>query len=212
VTVTLAFAVTVVVLMLKVAVVALAATVTEAGTFNCALLSARVTEAPPAGAAEVSVTVHVLEAFAPKLAGLQTSELTPGRAPAVTTPPVAVTAVALPDGRDATALTSPIAVVVALGATVIFKTATVPFEMMVLFTPYATQVREPAAAAQLSDFPAAVAAGPGLAEIASTFPAGYIKVHSTAAGSFPAAEISAKFSDADPSDAATPELNARVSV
>jgi hypothetical protein len=45
---------------LKVAVVAAAATVTDAGTVSEALLLDRVTEEPPVGAVCVRVTVHVL--------------------------------------------------------------------------------------------------------------------------------------------------------
>src|SRR6476661_5727443 len=48
------------VVMAKLAVVAPAPTVTEAGTAPAALLLTRVTTAPPAGAAEVRVTVPVL--------------------------------------------------------------------------------------------------------------------------------------------------------
>ena len=59
---------------LKVAVVAAAATVTDAGTVSVALVFVRATRAPPAGAAFVRVTVQVLEAFAPRLLGLQASE------------------------------------------------------------------------------------------------------------------------------------------
>src|SRR3954470_14742231 len=51
-----------VVVMAKFAVVAPAATVTDAGTAPAALLLARVSTAPPAGAAEMSVTVPVLPA------------------------------------------------------------------------------------------------------------------------------------------------------
>ena len=65
---------TVVVVALKVAVLAAAATVTEAGTVKVALVFVRVTLAPPVGAAFVSVTVHVLEEFGPRLVGLQASE------------------------------------------------------------------------------------------------------------------------------------------
>jgi hypothetical protein len=61
---------------LKVAEVAAAATVTDAGTVSVALVLVRVTAAPPVGAACVRVTVQVLEAFGPRLAGLQTSEET----------------------------------------------------------------------------------------------------------------------------------------
>ena len=55
----------------KVADVAAAATVTDAGTVNVALEFARVTLAPPVGAAWVKVTVQVLEEFAPMAVGLQ---------------------------------------------------------------------------------------------------------------------------------------------
>ncbi len=58
----------------NVAVVAVAATVTDAGTVSVALVLVNVTAAPPAGAACVRVTVQVLEAFCPRLVGLQTSE------------------------------------------------------------------------------------------------------------------------------------------
>jgi len=62
------------VVTLKVEDVAAAATVTEAGTVKVALEFARVTLAPPAGAAWVRVTVQVLEELAPMLAGLQASD------------------------------------------------------------------------------------------------------------------------------------------
>jgi hypothetical protein len=57
---------------LNVAVVAPAATVTDAGTESEALLLASVTPEPPAGAGWVNVTVHVLIALCPRLVGLQT--------------------------------------------------------------------------------------------------------------------------------------------
>jgi len=50
----------VVVVAVNVAVVAAAATVTEAGTVKAALLLLSVTLAPPVGAGCVNVTVHVL--------------------------------------------------------------------------------------------------------------------------------------------------------
>jgi hypothetical protein len=55
----------------KVAEVAPAATVTEAGTVNAALLSDRVTTAPPVGAALLRVTVQVAEVLDVSEAGLQ---------------------------------------------------------------------------------------------------------------------------------------------
>ena len=59
------------VVTVKFAEVAAAATVTDAGTVNVALEFARVTLAPPVGAAWVRVIVHVLEEFAPMPVGLQ---------------------------------------------------------------------------------------------------------------------------------------------
>ena len=64
------------VVALKVAVMAAAATVTEAGTVRVALVLVRVTRAPPVGAALVKVTVQVLEELGPRLVGLQASEET----------------------------------------------------------------------------------------------------------------------------------------
>jgi len=74
VTVALPLLAMVVVVALKVPVVAPANTVTEAGVVSAALLSLSVTEAPPVGAACVNVTVQVLDAFCPKLVGLQASD------------------------------------------------------------------------------------------------------------------------------------------
>ena len=67
---------TAVVVALKLAEVADAATVTDAGTESAELLLERVTAAPPAGAGCDRVTVQVLEAFGPRLAGLQAREET----------------------------------------------------------------------------------------------------------------------------------------
>jgi hypothetical protein len=62
------------VVALNVPVVAAAATVIDAGTVSVGLVLVRVTFAPPGGAALVSVTVHVLDALGPRLAGLQASD------------------------------------------------------------------------------------------------------------------------------------------
>jgi hypothetical protein len=56
---------------LNVAVVAPAATVTDAGMVSEALLLASATAEPPAGAVWLSVTVHEDTAPSPRLAGLQ---------------------------------------------------------------------------------------------------------------------------------------------
>jgi hypothetical protein len=62
-----------VVVALNVAVAA-AATVTDTGTVSVVLVFVNVTDAPPAGATLDSVTVHVLEAFRPRLVGLHVSD------------------------------------------------------------------------------------------------------------------------------------------
>jgi hypothetical protein len=66
---------------LKVAIVASAATATDAGTVSKVLLLASVTLEPPVGAAWVSVTVQVLTALCPRLAGLQATLETPNVVP-----------------------------------------------------------------------------------------------------------------------------------
>jgi hypothetical protein len=73
---------------LKVAVVAPAATVTDAGTVSEVLLLASVTLDPPAGAAWLSVTVHVLIAPALNAVGAQ---LTGNRDGMLIVPPPDVT-------------------------------------------------------------------------------------------------------------------------
>jgi hypothetical protein len=64
------------VVTVKFADVPAAATATEAGTVSVALEFARVTLAPPVGAAWLRVTVQVLEELDPMLAGVQASEET----------------------------------------------------------------------------------------------------------------------------------------
>jgi hypothetical protein len=61
---------------LKVVVTDPAATVAAAGTVSAAALLDKLTLAPPAGAACVSVTVHVLEELCPRLVGLQLTDET----------------------------------------------------------------------------------------------------------------------------------------
>ena len=64
------------VVALKVAVVAAAATVTDAGMVRVGLVLVRVTAAPPVGAGWVRVTMQALEALGPRLVGWQTSDET----------------------------------------------------------------------------------------------------------------------------------------
>jgi hypothetical protein len=67
---------TVAVVTLNVADVAPALTVTDAGTFNVALVSDSATAAPPVGADWLRVAVHVLEAFEPRIVGLHETAVT----------------------------------------------------------------------------------------------------------------------------------------
>ena len=59
---------------MNVAVVPAAGTVTDVGTVRVAFVFVRDTTAPPVGAGCVRVTVQVLDAFCPRLVGLQTSD------------------------------------------------------------------------------------------------------------------------------------------
>src|SRR5277367_2992877 len=103
---------------LKVAVVAPAATVTEAGTVSSALPLASVTPDPPAGAALFSVTVQVPTALCPSVAGRQARPET-STAGAVSemvadcelAPSVAVTVALWLDGMEAAAVALKVAVV-----------------------------------------------------------------------------------------------------
>jgi hypothetical protein len=161
------------VVTLKVAEVAAAGTVTDAGTVRVALVLERVTAAPPVGAALVKVTVQVELPELLRVAGRHVREVTAGKTTtAVTVPPVAESRMAFPAGEDAAMLPTPIEVVVTPSATVRFRTATVPFEMMPPFIPEATQVYAPAAAVQLKVLPAAVTTAPALAEMDTTLAGG----------------------------------------
>ncbi len=75
VTVALALEVTVPVVAVKEAVVAVASTVTEAGTVKVALLEARVTTVPPVGAGFDSVTVQGVLALEARLGAVQVREV-----------------------------------------------------------------------------------------------------------------------------------------
>ena len=100
----------------KVAVVAPADTITDAGTLSEALLLARVTLEPPAGAAAFKVTVQLEPALGFRLAGLQVRDETVGtiRTALVT----ADTASPSPVASTPTGLIMAIAVVPAVGASV----------------------------------------------------------------------------------------------
>jgi hypothetical protein len=74
VTVALELPVMAAVVTLNVPEVAEAAIVTDVGTVSAELVFDRAMAAPPAGAAVERLTVQVLDAFGPRLVGLQVSE------------------------------------------------------------------------------------------------------------------------------------------
>ena len=196
----------------KVAVVAAAATVTDAGTVRVELVLVRVTEAPPVGAAWVRVTVQVELPELFKAVGTQDKELTVGKtAPPVTVPPVVESGMPLPAGEEATLLLMPIAVVVTPTAMVKFTTATVPFEMMPAFIPEARHVYVPEVVEQLNVLLAEVTVAPELTEIETTLARGYVNVHCRADGSLPAGEVRIKLRATVPLEAAVPDERARES-
>jgi hypothetical protein len=158
------------VVALKLAVVAAAATVTDAGTVKELLLLDRVTTAPPAGAAWVKVTVQVDVDCDPKLLGEHCKPLMPLRT--VIVPPLPAMVVPIPAGED------PRAPVIEIGTTeppvavpsVTVAVATVPLGIGLAFRPEATQVIDPLPAPQLTVFPTAVRAGPGVMLMAEMVP------------------------------------------
>jgi hypothetical protein len=83
--VALEFAPMAAVVTVNAAEVAEAASVTEEGTVSAVLVFDRVTPIPPLGAACVRATVHVLEEFAPIVAGVHDSEETDSGPTRVTT-------------------------------------------------------------------------------------------------------------------------------
>jgi hypothetical protein len=101
----------------NVAVVAPANTVNDAGTVNSALLLATVTVDPPVGAVCVRVTVQVLVALWPRLAGLHVTPDTAGTA--ITPDPPDETAIASPAALTPTRLETPTVVLLPLDARVI---------------------------------------------------------------------------------------------
>ena len=100
---------------LNVAVVAPAATVTDADKVSEALLLASVTLTPPVGAAELKLTVQLEAALALRLKGLQVTDEIVGT---IMLPPVPETVSPLPSASTPTVLVMFIALVTAFVASV----------------------------------------------------------------------------------------------
>ena len=189
----------------KLAVVAPAATVTEAGTAKAApLLSERLTTVPPVEAGMETVTVQEVAAPEFRLLELHCSAETAGST--LIKPPAPETGTLVPSAN------APIVLLIGresrllllAGERVAETTATTPLPMALAFMPVARQVTEPAAELQLSVLPAAVNAGPAavLSEIMAL--GGYESVHSRPAGALVAA-LKERFSDREPPCTAEPE-------
>ena len=121
----------------NVAVVLDALTVTDAGTVNAAALSDNETTTPPAGANELSVTVHVDDPPVPRDAGAQLRELRVGGggAAAVTVPPTPFIVSEVPLGETPNVFVTLIAVLATPAAIVTLTTATTPFCITVVLKP-----------------------------------------------------------------------------
>lgn len=147
-------------LAVKAAVVAPAATVTDAGTLNALLLDERLTTVPPLGAASDSVIVQVEDEADSKLAGLHCSAETVGRTLIV--PPVPVISASYPLGKAPYTLLNAreSSVLLLLADRFAVTTATTPLPIAFALVPVARQVTVPDPELQLSVSPAAVNAEP----------------------------------------------------
>jgi hypothetical protein len=162
---TVVLAVTVAAVTEKLASVAPAGTLTDNGVVRAALFSVTSTDAPPAGAACVRVTVHIEVPGDMTDAGEQLSALSEGWVTTtVTAPPVAVA------GKPVPAADAAMDPVIAIGtdatetaaANCTFTVATTPFAIVVALMPASKQIVEPGFAWQYTVFPAVVAVGPAV--------------------------------------------------
>jgi hypothetical protein len=131
------------VVTLKAAVVAFAATVTDAGAVNAGdPLFPNVTTAPPAGAACDNVTVQVALPFEAIVDAVHVKPLIVAGAtePAVTVPPVADSDRAVPANDALTGFPTPIVALFEPEARVTETVATTPFAMRSDVSPAATQI------------------------------------------------------------------------
>ena len=121
----------------NVAVVLPAPTGTVLGTVNAAALSDNETTTPPAGANELSVTVHVDDPPVPRDAGahLRALRVGGGGAAAVTVPPTPFIVSEVPPGETPNVSVTLIAVLATPGAIVTLTTATTRFCIRVALKP-----------------------------------------------------------------------------
>ncbi len=160
----------------KLAVFAPLLTLTDAGTDRAALLLTSPT-VTALGAATLKVTVHKVVEPETTVEGEQVTEDSVGIVGTEITPPFPVTNEPLPDASEPRELliVSDVPPVVVAIVTEMF--AITPSAIVVAFNPLSTQVNDPERARHVTVLPAAVAAVPGVAEIATTSAAGYVSVH-----------------------------------
>jgi hypothetical protein len=188
----------------KLALVAPAAITTDAGRVTCAaVLPTPSVTATGVVAADVKLTVHVALPGVTTVPGLHDIPEKSLEGAIVRVAPVAVALTALAAAEAASG--KPTWIVDELAAVVDtpnVTVATTPFAIGLVFIPQRTQVYDPAALAQLIDFPAATAAAPATALMAVKSADEYWKV--------PAAALRDKFSVAVPPCVVEPEdkLNA----
>lgn len=117
---------------------------------------------------------------------------------AVIVPPVPDRLMPSPAPEPPAALLIAIFVLFTPAASETLTVAIVPFGIRSVFIPETTQEYAPEAAAQLSVLAAPVVAAPGLAEMDSTDPAGYVNVHCTVVGALPEDDAKLRFSGVVP--------------
>lgn len=171
---------------LKSAVVAPPETVTVGGAESRELLLLTATAAPPEGAAEVNVSVHPAVPRAFREVGVQETPEIVGTV--ITAGPDGETVSPLAPGVTPSTLERDTEFVVAPADSVTWTVATTPAAIAFVFRPVIKQLYWPSPAAQMVFFPAAVAAGPGVAEIAAIWLEAYETENCRPAGAVPETE------------------------
>lgn len=181
---------------MKVAEVAPAATMADTGTVNAALLLEMATDAPPTEAAPVNVTVQALDAFGPRLDGIQLNvDTRTGAATTVMVPPVPLTDNPVALGKAPSAPLTEIGIVEPPAAKVPTVTvATVPLAIVALFMPTATHITAPATELQVRVLLAAASTGPAVTAIDPILPGAYPIVHCRPDGALPPETLRDRFS------------------
>lgn len=163
---------------LNVAVLDPAATATEAGTVNKASLLVSESVEPPAGLGRARVTLQLELPDAFSAAGTHDSkEIVGCPAPPVTVPLAPVICIPVAAGDAASDPRTPMEVAYTPEAIIKFTTATVPFEIPLVFGPEIMQAIIPVPGTHASFLADEVNAVPGTTAIAVTLNGGYVKVH-----------------------------------